>query len=817
MKIKAKLTLNIVVVLVIVTAVVATSIFGMLFISGKLSYLTQRSTPYQMRTLEFQREIQGATASLAKVNASGNQKEFQEFRNEAEKSLAEVKSAQAQLESLSGDTHLTTHDELQQVSNELFDTVASKLKSQEAAVNAYKTLGKQLQDANSRLKNLDSQIKNLQSKRTSAFSTALEDTNRLSDRLRSVDTARSIIKDLQLAFYEIQNSQKKTTLLIAKGKINSVASKLSQNYYMKTSKTALNESKSIIEKLDGLQKLQQSYLTQKDEDSKGKIDALGKDIADKINSLFLVIDQDAVQTSDKFDAESINQGNNFSQSNIANTILVSNSELMSLGMAVETEATRLFTLNSIKEIDDALPNIKTKFAKIGEVTKNLQKAMTRLGIKEELNVLHGVTSSLGSVQNMLFSSDGIVATLKQRFEMEQRAVQVTQKLRSIVLSQAEKGKETVTAARGDQEKAIASVNKMVKSSISLLVAISIAAAIIGIAFGVWVFRSVSRPLGQLIQVSESVAGGNLHVGAMQHSSDEFGQVQNSMEKMVGNLREMAGKISDSTTTVATSAEELSATAGQLEENSSSQSQQIEQSVTAMTEMTQTIQDVTTNASHTADSAGKMKQMAMEGRTSLDATSRELFAFAEIVKKSGEQIEALGAKSDSINEVVDIIKDIADQTNLLALNASIEAARAGEMGRGFAVVADSVRQLARRSTDSANEIANTVRSMQSEVQSSVSSMKSEREAIDKIVTHVDTTQKAMMEIVTCVEQVFDMVQAIATATEEQSATTEDINRTMLSINDVTRQVSVSVNDIKGTSDNFAQLASDLRQMVGWFKL
>lgn len=307
------------------------------------------------------------------------------------------------------------------------------------------------------------------------------------------------------------------------------------------------------------------------------------------------------------------------------------------------------------------------------------------------------------------------------------------------------------------------------------------------------------------------------MGAMQHSSDEFGQVQNSMEKMVGNLREMAGKISDSTTTVATSAEELSATAGQLEENSSSQSQQIEQSVTAMTEMTQTIQDVTTNASHTADSAGKMKQMAMEGRTSLDATSRELFAFAEIVKKSGEQIEALGAKSDSINEVVDIIKDIADQTNLLALNASIEAARAGEMGRGFAVVADSVRQLARRSTDSANEIANTVRSMQSEVQSSVSSMKSEREAIDKIVTHVDTTQKAMMEIVTCVEQVFDMVQAIATATEEQSATTEDINRTMLSINDVTRQVSVSVNDIKGTSDNFAQLASDLRQMVGWFKL
>lgn len=763
MKIKTKLTLNIVVVLIIVAAVVATSIFGMLFVSGKLSYLTERSTPYQMRTLEFQREIQGATASLAKVNTAGDSKELQEFRGEAEKALAEVKTAQSQLELLSGDTKLTTHDELQKVATELFDTIASKLKSQEAAENSYKALGKQLLDANARLKNLDTKIRKLQSKRTGAFSAALENTGRLSDSLRSVDSARTIIKDLQLAFYEIQNTQKKTTLLIAKGKVNSVASKLNQNFYMKNTNTTLVEAKSIIEKLDALQKLQQNYLTLKDEDSKVKVDALGKDIADKINSLFLVIDQDAVQTSDKYEAESTNQGNNFSQSNTANTILVNNSELMSQGLAIEAEATRLFTLNSSKEIDSFLPNIKTKFSKVEGVTKNLQQSMTRLGIKDELSVLRGVAGSLNSVQNMLFATDGIVATLKNRFEMGQKAIVVTKKLRDIVLSQAEKGKATVTAARGDQEKAI------------------------------------------------------LHVGAMQKSSDEFGQVQTSMEKMVINLRDMVGKISDSTSTVATSAEELSATAAQLEGNSGSQTQQIEQAVTAMTEMTQTIQDVSMNSGNTADSAGKMKLIALEGRKALDATSKELFTFAEIVKQSVNKVEALGVKSDSINDIVDIIKDIADQTNLLALNASIEAARAGDMGRGFAVVADSVRLLATRSTESANDIAATVKSMQNEVQASVSSMKSERVAIDKIVNTVDTTQKAMVEIVTCVEQVFDMVQTIATATEEQSATAEDVNRTMHAINDVTRQVSVSVIDIKDTSESFARLASDLRQMVSWFKL
>jgi len=817
MKIKAKLTINIVVVLVIVAAVVTTSIFGMLFVSGKLSYLTQHSTPYQMRTLEFQREIQGATASLAKVNAAATTKELEAFRAEAEKSLAEVKAAQSQLELLNGDSKLTIHDELQRVALELFETADSKLKAQENAESSYKALGKRLQEANTRFKDLDNKIKNLQLNRSKAFSTALGDTNLLSGRLRNVDAARAVVKDMQLAFYEIQHAQKKTSLLIAKGKINAAISKLSQNEYMKSSKTVLADARTIAGKLDELQKAQQSYLTQKDETSRDKADTLGKDIADRINSLFLVLDQDAVLANDKYAAESSNQGSNFTQSNIANSILVNNSELMSLGLSIEAESTRLFTFNSIQEIDATVPVIKAKFAKAGELVKNLEKSMTKLGVRNELQVLRGASNSLNGVQNMLFAGDGIVATLKHRFDMEQKTVQVTQKLRDIVLKQAEKGKETVLAARGDQEKAIASVNKMVKSSISLLVAISIAAAIIGIMFGIWVFRSVSKPLNQLIQVTDSVAGGNLHTGAMQHSADEFGQVQTSMEKMVVNLRDMVGKITDSTTTVATSAEELSVTATQLEGSSHGQAQQIELSVTAMTEMTQTIQDVSMNAGQTADSAGKMKQIAIDGRSALDATSRELFTFAEVVKKSVEQVEELGVKSDSINEVVVIIKDIADQTNLLALNASIEAARAGDMGRGFAVVADSVRQLAHRSTESADEIAATVKSMQNEVQASVSSMKSERAAIDKIVAHVDTTQKAMIEIVACVEQVFDMVQTIATATEEQSATAEDINRTMLAINEVTHQVSVSVNDIKGTSDGFARLAADLRQMVGWFKL
>jgi len=129
MKIRTKLTFNILLVVIAVGIVVATSIFGMKFVKDKLSYLTQKSTPYQMRTVEFQRELQGAITDLVKVNAALNMNEYKAFRSEAEKSLATVKSAQQALEEMSNNK-LGTHDELAQIAQELFNIDETKLSSE---------------------------------------------------------------------------------------------------------------------------------------------------------------------------------------------------------------------------------------------------------------------------------------------------------------------------------------------------------------------------------------------------------------------------------------------------------------------------------------------------------------------------------------------------------------------------------------------------------------------------------------------------------------------------------------------------------------
>lgn len=817
MTIKTKLILNIVIVLTIVAVVVITSIFGMRFISGKLSYLTQKSTPYQMRTLEFQREIQGATASLAKVSTALTPQELQSFKTEAEKAVNEVKRAQEQLEDLSGGNRLSAHTELQGVANELYGIVANKLQAQDAAEKASEILGKRMSESTARLRALDTKIRSLQGSRTGAFSAALDESGRITSSLRGVEAARLQLKDLQLGFYEVQNAQKRPTLLIARGKVNAAVSKLQQNDHLKTTKGGLTDVKWLAERLDELQKLQGTWLTQKDDASKAKVESAAREINEKLSALYLSIEQDAVQANERYSAESAKQGTMFGQSNQANAVLLANSELVSLGMDIESSAVQLFTLKSTAAIDKAAPAIKAKFAKANQTAASLEKNLAKLGVKEELKILKGAAAALSGIQGTLFAENGIIATLKKRFEMEQQATQVTQKLRDLVLQQATRGKETVSAARGEQEKAIASVNKIVKTSISLLVIISIGAAVAGIAIGGWVFKSVSSPLTQLITVSDHVANGDLKEVVLRSTKDEFGRVLSSMGTMVTNLREMAGKISTSTTTMATSADELAATAGELESNSTTQTNQIEQSVTAMTEMVQTIQDISQNVLATSDAASRMRGLALEGKQSLDLTSQELFSFAEIVRGSVERVEQLGARSAAINEIVNMIKDIADQTNLLALNASIEAARAGDMGRGFAVVADSVRELAHRTTESADEIATTVKGMQYEVNASVTSMQKERQAIEKIVATVETTQNSMQEIVGNVEQVFEMVQTIATATEEQSATAEDVNRSMQTIHEITNQLSSSVERIKETSDSFDRLAHDLQKMVSWFRL
>jgi len=815
MTIKTKLTMNVVIVILIIAAVAIASIIGMSSVKSKLTYLTQRSTPYQMRTVEFQRSLQSTATDLLKVGTSRNADEYRTNRSEAEKSLAEVKSSQAALEELSGDK-MEAYNDLSTIATELYSVSEGRVKADEAADSAGKIIEEKLREATGRLKQLDAKIKGLQTSSATSYTKSLGSMNSISAGVRNIEQLKLTLKDFQLGFMEVQKAQSKKGVLIAQGKCNSSMNKSLQNDYLKTQPSLAADIKALSQKVPEYIKLQTALVGQAGADTASR-DTLQSDITERLNAIVLAVEQEAAMATSRFNEETRRQGTIFGNSTLATSVLAGNSELVSLGFNVEGLTSRLFTSETPKEIDAVEAELKGVYGRIATVKGELGKTLTKLNARQETALLRGADAALGSIANLLFVKDGVLAKLRNRLDMVAKAGEAAKKLREIVAQQAEKGKKTVSIAQGDQEKAVATVNRMVRFSITLIAAIGIGAILFGILFGAWIYRSIAHPLNQLIGAAEQVAKGDLSLHLDKSGNDEVGKVQSSMGTMVDNLQGIVGKIKDATQSLASSSEELSATSNSLERGAEDQNSRVEQSAAAMTEMTQTTMDVARNATDTATAADRMKKIADDGKEAMHTTVHELNKFADTVKESAAKVESLGKQSDEINNVVTLIKDIADQTNLLALNAAIEAARAGDMGRGFAVVADEVRALAEKTTSATEDIAKTVRQMQGSVAESVTFMKDERDSVSSVLDHVNRTLSSIDEIVNCVSQVTDMVQRIAVAAEEQSSTSEDISRNMEQISAVTRELKNSFADIQRSSGDLSQLALELNGMVGWFKV
>lgn len=222
---------------------------------------------------------------------------------------------------------------------------------------------------------------------------------------------------------------------------------------------------------------------------------------------------------------------------------------------------------------------------------------------------------------------------------------------------------------------------------------------------------------------------------------------------------------------------------QTAENLDAQTRETEQVATAITEMNLTANEIARNAQAASDATGYAQEAAREGMQAVEQTVEAMGTMATQLKAATQVIEQLSAQSATISQVMEVIQSIAEQTNLLALNAAIEAARAGDQGRGFAVVADEVRQLAQRSAESTKEIKNIISSVQNSTQNAVNAIEQGNRLS---LSCVDSAHVSGEKLTTLLSQVSDIAmrnEQIATAVEEMAKVTEDMNRSVQSISDV----------------------------------
>jgi len=347
------------------------------------------------------------------------------------------------------------------------------------------------------------------------------------------------------------------------------------------------------------------------------------------------------------------------------------------------------------------------------------------------------------------------------------------------------------------------------------------AAVLALVFGVlaaWLItRLIVLPLKDALQSAERVAGGDLSQDIKVSRRDELGELQASMQRMTVNLRDLIGGLRDGVVQIASAAEELSAVTEQTSAGVSSQKVETDQVATAMNEMASTVQDVARSAEEASNAAVNAAHEARESDTVVNQAIEQITHLDVEVGHSTEAMAELKLESDKIGTVLDVIKSVAQQTNLLALNAAIEAARAGEAGRGFAVVADEVRSLALRTQSSTEEIEELITGLHRGTQQVGDILERSRALTTNSVELTRRAGTSLLNISRWVATIESMNLQIATASEQQSAVAEEINRSVLNVREVSEQTAAASEETAASSVKLAQLGAELQVLMGKFKL
>jgi len=331
------------------------------------------------------------------------------------------------------------------------------------------------------------------------------------------------------------------------------------------------------------------------------------------------------------------------------------------------------------------------------------------------------------------------------------------------------------------------------------------------------FDNFINPMEDSFRALEVMSQGDMTARMTGDYKGEFYNLKNYINTLAESLSNLLRQVIEAVQTSASSSIEISSTAETMAASAEEQSAQADEVASAVEEMTRTITENAMSANKTAHSAEKNRDIAIEGGQVVEQTVGKMRDIATVVKLSAENIEKLGESSKQIGEIISVIDDIADQTNLLALNAAIEAARAGEQGRGFAVVADEVRTLAERTSAATKQIATMIKGIQNETQQAVIAMKKGNDEVTNGISLADRAGNALKVIVDSSQDVLDMIAQIATATEEQSSTSEEIAKNVTSISSVTAESAKRIQEIARSSDDLAKLNEHLREVMLQFHI
>ncbi|WGK61720.1 methyl-accepting chemotaxis protein [Halopseudomonas sp. SMJS2] len=329
-------------------------------------------------------------------------------------------------------------------------------------------------------------------------------------------------------------------------------------------------------------------------------------------------------------------------------------------------------------------------------------------------------------------------------------------------------------------------------------------------------RSIIAPIRQALQVSEVIATGNLTQQIHVTGRDEAARLLRALADMQGKLRNTIQGIANSSSQLASAAEELNAVTEDATRSLQRQNDEIQQAATAVNEMSAAVEEVAGNAVQTSEQSQSTAASANQGGEQIAQTQISMQQLSDNIHSTAKEVEALASHAQHISGVLDVIRAVAEQTNLLALNAAIEAARAGEHGRGFAVVADEVRALAHRTQQSTAEIETMIDNIQQGSERTVAAMQISDTMAASTRQQSQQAGDAFALVSAAVSQINERNLVIASAAEEQAQVANEVDRNLVNIRDLSTQTAAGAEQTSAASRELSRLAVELNELVTRFQ-
>ena len=358
-------------------------------------------------------------------------------------------------------------------------------------------------------------------------------------------------------------------------------------------------------------------------------------------------------------------------------------------------------------------------------------------------------------------------------------------------------------------------NKLISGTVFAVIMIAGLAAVLAI----WLAGRLVKPLNKVGDTCEALASGegDLTIVLDKSNIPEINRIIEPFNHFIGQIRTIVAQVKDDADSLASAAEELSAVTQQSEQNAVDQAKQTELVDEAISQLSTSVGEVAKSTAKSRDHGVQATSSLTENQERADYVADNIQLLVKLIKDSSHVISSLKDEVGQITDLLNVITSIADQTNLLALNAAIEAARAGEAGRGFSVVADEVRALANRSQESTVEIGRLVEKMNLSSVKSVQAMEKAEAAASGGIHLVELVTKAMKELSTTIDQVQEMADLVAQATEEQDQTSRMVLGSVSKVNALSTEVRSGAAQISSASLELASIASHTRSMVSRFKV